>query len=75
MEKLYFDKIRLGDINQIIKDLNKNYDANPRSGVGINLRGNDAPSTDTGDQVASPEDDIPAIITKLRRAGWSIQVS
>ena len=69
------NRMSQGDINQIIKDLNKNYDANPRSGVGINLRGNDAPSTDTGDQVASPEDDIPAIITKLRRAGWSIQVS
>ena len=69
------NKMSQGDVNQIIKHLNKNYDSNPRSGVSINLRGNDSPSTETGEQVPNPEDDIPAIITKLRKAGWSIQIS
>ena len=60
-----------GSIDQIIKDLNKNYNRLNRSGVTINLRGNASPSTASSPAV-SPEDDIPSILTKLRAAGWTI---
>jgi hypothetical protein len=58
--------INQGDINQILVDLNENYDSNPRGGVSINLRGNSAPSQ---------SEEIQTIITKLRSAGWTIQVN
>lgn len=55
-----------GTIDRIIKDLDTNYTANPRSGVSINLKGNSAP-TATGE--------TSAIIKKLRGAGWTILTS
>jgi hypothetical protein len=55
-----------GVVNQIILDLNQNYDSNPRRGVTVNLRGNSAPS-----QI----DEIQSAITKLRAAGWTIQTN
>jgi hypothetical protein len=66
------NNITQGNINQIIKDLNINYNTLPRGAVTINLKGNAAPSTATGTAVATPEDDIPAILAKLRLAGWTI---
>lgn len=65
------NNISQGHINQIIKDLNTNYDTVPRTGVYINLRGNAAPSTATAPAV-QPADDIPSILAKLRGAGWTI---
>lgn len=54
-----------GAIDQILLDLNQNYDSNPRGGVTINLRGNAAPSQ---------TEEIQNIINKLRSAGWIIQI-
>lgn len=65
------NNISQGHIDQIIKDLNTNYDTVPRSGVYINLRGNAAPSTATSPNVPASED-IPSILAKLRAAGWTI---
>lgn len=53
-----------GAINNILIDLNSNYELNKRSGVVVNLKGNSSPSV-TGD--------VPSIIIKLIQAGWSIQ--
>ena len=53
-----------GDINQIIIDLEQNYNNRNRSGVFVNLRGNSVPSI---------SDEIQDRLTKLRQAGWSIQ--
>lgn len=50
-------------IDQIIKDLNANYEANQRGSVVINLVGN------------SPRSDDPIVVTylnRLRAAGWTI---
>ena len=50
-------------IDQIIKDLNENYEASPRRGVVINLVGN------------SPRSDDPIVVTylnRLRAEGWTI---
>lgn len=66
------NNISQSNINQIIKDLNINYNTLPRGNVTINLRGNAAPSTATGAAVSTPEDDIPAILAKLRLAGWTV---
>jgi hypothetical protein len=60
------NNITQGNINQIIKDLSLNYDANPRGNVSVNLSGNNAPSS-TGDTVK--------YLTKLRTAGWTIQTA
>jgi hypothetical protein len=55
-----------GVINQILLDLNQNYDNNPRRGVTINLRGNAAPSQ---------FDEVQSVISKLRAGGWTIQTN
>ena len=52
-----------GTINKIIYDLNENYSANNRPGVVINLVGNAFPSQ---------TDEILAIVSRLRNAGWTI---
>ncbi len=52
-----------GTINSIIEDLNSNYARKPRSGVTVNLLGNSPPS---------PFDSINVIISRLRRAGWTL---
>ena len=58
------NNLTTGDIDNIIYDLNTNYDTNPsRRNVIVNLNGN-APSSGT--------EDISAIISKLISAGWSI---
>ena len=59
--------IKRGSIDQILIDLAANYDANPRSGVTIILSGNQSPSASTEIQTF--------IISRLRAAGWTIQVS
>ena len=55
-----------GHIDQIIIDLNLNYDKNPRTGVSVNLTGNHAPSG---------SDTIVSNLKKLRAAGWTIQTA
>lgn len=55
-----------GDVNQILVDLDQNYNSNPRGGVTINLRGNSAPSQ---------TELIQNIITKLRAGGWIVQTN
>lgn len=52
-----------GTVDQIIKDLNENYNKNPRRNVFINLSGNAAPSATT---------EITTIIARLRREGWTL---
>ncbi len=52
-----------GAVNNILIDLNTNYNNNPRSNVQINLKGNAAPSTST---------EIIGIINRLRREGWTL---
>lgn len=52
-----------GKIDQILKDLNENYNNNPRRNVFVNLGGNSAPSAST---------EITTIIARLRREGWTI---
>lgn len=59
--------IKRGYVDQILKDMAANYDANPRSGVTVLLNGNQSPSSSTEIQTF--------IISRLRAAGWSIQVS
>ena len=60
------NNISQGNINQIIKDLSLNYDANPRGNVSVNLSGNAVPSS-TGDTVK--------YLLKLRTAGWVVQTA
>lgn len=60
------NNLTTGDIDNILIDLNENYDLNSRSNVTINLTGN-APS--------SSNEIISAIIAKLSSAGWSIGLS
>lgn len=52
-----------GTIDQILNDLNENYNRNPRRNVFVNLSGNSAPSAST---------EITTIIARLRREGWTI---
>lgn len=54
-----------GDVDQILTDLDKNYIANPRRGVNVNLRGNSAPSS---------AKEITAIRNRLTGAGWILQI-
>lgn len=54
-------------IDQILVDLGKNYDANPRSNVTINLVGNASPSATTEIQTF--------IISRLRSSGWTVRVA
>lgn len=57
-----------GAVDQIILDLNKNYDALPRRGVSVNLRGpnNSAPSSNK---------EINEIILKLTSSGWTLAIN
>ncbi len=59
--------IKRGFVDQILKDMAANYDANPRTGVTVLLNGNQSPSSSTEIQTF--------IISRLRAAGWTIQVS
>ena len=52
-----------GTIDQILVDLNENYNRNPRRNVSINLLGNSSPSA---------TEEIATIINRLRREGWTI---
>ena len=54
-----------GNIDQILKDLNENYNTNPRAGVSVNLTG-------TGNASPTPSDEIVAIINRLSRGGWTL---
>jgi hypothetical protein len=54
-------------VDQILVDLGKNYDANPRTRVSVNLVGNASPSATTEIQTF--------IISRLRSSGWTIGVS
>lgn len=59
------NNITQGSVDQILEDLNTNYDLNPRGSVSVNLRGNSAPSQ---------SEEIQNIITKLRSGRWIISV-
>lgn len=52
-----------GTVDQILVDLNENYNLNPRRGVFVNLVGNSSPSATT---------EITTIINRLRREGWTL---
>lgn len=52
-----------GTIDQILLDLNENYNRNPRRGIFVNLSGNASPSATT---------EITTIINRLRREGWTL---
>ena len=52
-----------GTIDQILIDLNDNYNINQRRGVFVNLVGNESPSATT---------EITTIINRLRREGWTL---
>lgn len=52
-----------GTVDQIILDLNENYNRNPRRSIFVNLVGNSSPSATT---------EITTIINRLRREGWTI---
>ena len=54
-----------GVMNKIIRDLNENYNRNPRPGVTIELLGNSTPSQ---------TDEILSIISRLRNNGWTIGI-
>lgn len=56
-----------GYIDQILRDLNTNYNLAPRKGVTVNLNGgsNESPS---------PTSEIQNIILKLSSSGWNISV-
>jgi Leucine-rich repeat (LRR) protein len=59
------NSISQGFVDQILLDLSKNYDLNPRRGVVINLRGNTPPSDSS---------DIQDAIRKLQIGGWTVLV-
>jgi hypothetical protein len=52
-----------GNVDQALKDLNENYNINPRRNVFVNLSGNSAPSATA---------EITTIIDRLRREGWTL---
>jgi Leucine-rich repeat (LRR) protein len=52
-----------GTVDQILVDLNENYNRNPRRNVLINLTGNSPPSA---------TEEIATIINRLRREGWTL---
>lgn len=52
-----------GTVDQILIDLNANYNLSPRRGVFVNLVGNASPSAVT---------EITTIINRLRREGWTL---
>jgi len=54
-------------VDQILIDMSKNYDTNPRSNVTLNLIGNASPSATTEIQTF--------IISRLRSSGWTIRVA
>lgn len=57
------NSIGQGFIDQMILDLSKNYDLNPRRGVTINLRGNGSPSIN---------EEVQDALLKLRISGWTV---
>jgi hypothetical protein len=61
---LSFNNLVSGAINQIISDLYDNYEANPRTGVTINLAGNDSPDATAAERISF-----------LASNGWSIITS
>jgi Leucine-rich repeat (LRR) protein len=52
-----------GTIDRILRDLNENYDRNPRRNVQVSLIGNSSPSA---------TEEITTIINRLRREGWTL---
>ena len=52
-----------GTVDQILIDLNTNYNRLPRRGVFVSLVGNSSPSATT---------EITTIINRLRREGWTL---
>lgn len=52
-----------GTVDQILVDLNENYNRNPRSNVSVSLIGNSTPSS---------TQEITSIINRLRREGWTL---
>lgn len=61
---LSFNNLGSGAINQIITDLYDNYEANPRTGVTINLAGNDSPDSTAAERISF-----------LASNGWSVVTS
>lgn len=55
-----------GDINQILRDLLTNYEANPRGGVYVNLTGNAPPGATA---------EVSTILKNLASVGWTIQTA
>lgn len=57
-----------GAVDQIIRDLNTNYNSAPRRGVTVNIRG-------TNNSAPSNNKEIRDILTKLSVSGWNITVN
>lgn len=57
------NNLNTGDIDNIIIDLYKNYESNPRRNVTVNLTGNATPSA---------TEEITAIVARLANEGWNI---
>ena len=60
MNNCGFDR---GTVDQILIDLNENYNKNPRKNIFVSLTGNSSPSATI---------EITDIINRLRREGWTL---
>ena len=60
MDNCGFDR---GTVDQILLDLNENYNLSPRRNVFVSLTGSSSPSATV---------EIVSIINRLRREGWTL---